>query len=282
MDTACLEHRLTAGERRQFEEQGYLIVEDALPEDWRRALIAAVDRVDTEERRRHGYGSHHQLLLEGFIERDPAFLELLDWPRTFPKVWGLLGWNIYAYHTHLGVNPPVAPDQPRETRRLHWHQDSGRVNLDIATHPRPRLSLKVAYFLTDMREPGQGNFSIIPGSHLHDTLAQPADRVSDPPGAMPVCVGPGTAVFFDRRLWHSASPNWSDRTRKVLFYGYAYRWLQPVVHLTWPTEVLEACSPIRRQLLGASARRVNSSYFPGDADVPLRGWLREHQPDDSA
>ena len=282
MDTACLEHRLTREERRHFEEQGYLIVEDALPEDRLRTLIGAVDRVDGEERRRHNLGPHHQLLLEGLIEHDPAFVDLVDWPRTFPKVWGVLGWNLYVYHSHLGVNPPVAPDQPRVKQSLHWHQDSGRVNADIETHPRPRLSLKVAYFLTDMREPGQGNFSIIPGSHLQDALERPADGVSDPPGATPVCVAPGTAVFFDRRLWHSASPNWSTGTRKVLFYGYAHRWIRPVVETTIPPEVLEASGPIRRQLLGATARRVNSHYFPGDADVPLRVWLREHRPDDAS
>ena len=37
---------------------------------------------------------------------------------------------------------------------------------------------------------------------------------------------PGTAVFFDRRLWHAPSPNWSEVTRKVLFYGYGYRWIR--------------------------------------------------------
>ena len=150
-------------------------MEDALPEDRLRTLIGAVDRVDGEDGR-HNLGPHHQLLLEGLIEHDPAFVDLVDWPRTFPKVWGVLGWNLYVYHSHLGVNPPVAPDQPRVKQSLHWHQDSGRVNADIETHPRPRLSLKVAYFLTDMREPGQGNFSIIPKVTCKM-------RLSDPPTA---------------------------------------------------------------------------------------------------
>jgi ectoine hydroxylase-related dioxygenase (phytanoyl-CoA dioxygenase family) len=33
---------------------------------------------------------------------------------------------------------------------------------------------------------------------------------------MLVLAAPGTAVFFDQRLWHMASP-WSNATRKVLF-----------------------------------------------------------------
>jgi hypothetical protein len=42
--------------------------------------------------------------------------------------------------------------------RLEWHQDSGRLNVDFESNPRPRISLKVGYFLTDTTEVGRGNF----------------------------------------------------------------------------------------------------------------------------
>lgn len=280
MDPACLEYRLTPAEREQFESQGYLIVEEALPPDLVENLTAAVDAIHAMKRR-VGLGPHDNLFFPNFVGRDPLFVELLDWPRTFPKVWGILGWNIYLYHSHLGVNPPQAPDKPRQWKTLGWHQDSGRVNLDIETHPRPRLSLKIAYFLSDVSEPGRGNFYIIPGSHLQDHLDKPTDGVSDPPGAMPVCVTPGTAVFFDRRLWHAASPNWSSVTRKVLFYGYGYRWLRTKDDMTIPPEIWATCSPIRRQLLG-DGLNANGHYTPQEGDVPLRSWLREHCPEEAA
>jgi ectoine hydroxylase-related dioxygenase (phytanoyl-CoA dioxygenase family) len=147
-------------------------------------------------------------------------------------------------------------------------------------HPRPRLSLKVGYFLTDLSTPGRGNFWIVPGSHRRDSLELPTDGASNPPGAMPVCVPPGTAVLFDRRLWHAASPNTTDGSkRKVLFYGYGYRWIRTKDDMTIPDEVMERADPIRRQLLGWSTN-ANGRYSPTDADVPLRGWLREHRPED--
>jgi hypothetical protein len=134
----------------------------------------------------------------------------------------------------------------------------------------------VAYFLSDTSEPGRGNFWVIPGSHLCDTLKLPEDRVGQPAGARPVLAKPGTAVFFDRRLWHTASPNWSTVTRKVLFYGYGYRWIRTkddmTVHGLWGRS-----DPIRRQLLGDGIN-ANGRYSPTDADVPLRVWLREHSP----
>jgi hypothetical protein len=277
MDTDCLRYALTAEERQQFETEGYLIVPDALPATQIERLLAAVDRLDAEERRNR-LGPHDGLFYPNFVWRDPAFVELVDCPRTIPKVWGLLGWNIYLYHCHFGVNPPVAPDADRSKKTLGWHQDSGRVNVEIESRPRPRLSLKIAYFLTDMTEPGRGNFWIIPGSHLRDTLERPENGVADPEGAMPVCVPAGTAVFFDRRLWHAASPNHSDRTRKVLFYGYGYRWLRTKDDMTIPTELLERSDPIRRQLLGGGIN-ANGRFSPTDDDVPLRVWLRAHQPE---
>lgn len=275
MDPTCLAHRLTAEERRHFEETGLLIVNDALPPDLTERLTAAVDRIWTREREEKGISPHDALFYPNFVGKDDVFVELLDWPLIFPKVWGILGWNIYLYHSHLGVTPPVAPGTERENKRLGWHQDSGRVNVEMESHPRPRLSLKVGYFLSDTTQPERGNFYVIPGSHLRDALEFPEDGVSNPPGATPVCVPPGTAVLFDRRLWHSASPNYSSITRKVLFYGYGYRWLRTKDDMT-VAHVLERCTdPIQRQLLGDGIN-ANGRFSPTDADVPLKGWLEEH------
>jgi ectoine hydroxylase-related dioxygenase (phytanoyl-CoA dioxygenase family) len=280
MDTSCLAYCLTDEERKQFNEQGYLIVEDALPPEMTERLIAATDKIHAQ-RRAEGLGPHESLFFPNFVWRDPAFTEIADWYKTFPKVWSILGWNIYLYHCHLGVNPPVAPDADRSKKTLGWHQDSGRVNVEMESHPRPRLSLKIGFFLTDMTEPGRGNFWVIPGSHLQDTLEKPLNGIDDPPGAMPVCVKPGTAVFFDRRLWHAASPNHSqNHTRKVLFYGYGYRWIRTKDDMTIPRELMEASDPIRKQVLGYGTN-ANGFFSPKDDDVPLRVWLREHRPQDA-
>lgn len=191
-----------------------------------------------------------------------------------PKVWDILGWNIYLYHAHLIVTPPTGLSESSKT--FGWHQDSGRINRDIETSPRPRISLKVAYFLSDVSEPGRGNFWIVPNSHLNDNLQIPKGE-GQPEGAIPVCVKPGTAVFFDRRLWHAASPNWSEVTRKVLFYGYGYRWIRTKDEMTVQS-LWEKCDPIQRQLLGDGVN-CNGYYTPTDEDAPLKVWLQEHRPE---
>ncbi len=273
MDTSCLDYCLSEEERLAFEQDGFFAVEDALPPQLVADLIGVVDRVDAQSRKEKGLGPHEPNLLLDFIGKDDLFLELLDWSKTFPKVWGILGWHIQLYHSHLVTLPPVAPGAARQKRRLGWHQDSGRLNIELEGNPRPRVSLKVAYFLTDTTELDRGNFTVVPGSHRRNELEMPAEETADPEGATPVCAKPGTAVFFDRRLWHSAGINRSI-TRKVLFYGYSYRWLRPRDDMT-VSHYMDRCDPIRRQLLGAGTGGMGYTS-PGEADVPLRAWMREH------
>ena len=276
METTALQFRLTDAEQRHFNEQGYLIVEDALDSE---QILRLTELTDTAYATKlaAGFDPAAALFYPNFIPDAPEFADLVDYEKILPKVWGILGWNIYLYHAHLIVTPPSG--KARDNKTFGWHQDSGRVNQEMESHPRPRLSLKVAYFLSDTSEEGRGNFWILPGSHLNDTLVLPQDKLGQPEGAIPVRVKPGTAVFFDRRLWHTASPNWSDVTRKILFYGYGYRWIRTKDDMTvrdlWPQS-----DPTRKQLLGYGTS-CNGFYSPTDDDVPLRAWLREHSPDEA-
>jgi ectoine hydroxylase-related dioxygenase (phytanoyl-CoA dioxygenase family) len=137
----------------------------------------------------------------------------------------------------------------------HWHQDGGRQNRELETSPRPRLSVKLAFWLSDVSEPGRGNLTLIPGSHRQDRLDGPPRRDviwPGPRGAIQVLANPGDAVFFDRRIWHARSDNYSDLVRKVVFVGYTYRWItirDDVADLP-VTPMWSALSPVQRQLLG--------------------------------
>lgn len=274
MDRQCLEYCLTEDEKQEFEENGFLIVEDALPEDKVEKLIMAFDHVGAEHLGKDKLPSDASFNILDFVGRDEIFIELLDWYKTFPKVWGILGWNIKLYHSHLIALPPIPEEEREKKRRLGWHQDSGRLNIELEGNPRPRVSLKVAYFLTDTSISGRGNFSVIPGSQKLNRLQMPDDDRSDPENATPVYAKPGTAVFFDRRLWHAVGRNTSDITRKVLFYGYSYRWLQPRDDMT-VEHFMKKSDPIRQQILGKSTGGMGYTS-PGDKDVPLRAWIQEN------
>lgn len=275
MDATCLQHQLTDQEKAAFERDGYLIVEDAIPRQMVDELIPISDHIDAQERERLGLTPEARVNHYDFIGKHDAYLPLLDWPTTFPKVWGLLNWHIQLYHTHMTYTPPEPVGHSLEEHGLGlgWHQDSGTLNQDLESTPRPRVSIKIAYFLSDTTQTGRGNFYVLPGSHLQDAFPG-EDRKGLVEGGIPVCVPPGTAVYFDRRLWHSGSHNYWQEPRRVLFYGYSYRWLRPRDDMT-VAHYLDRCDSIQQQLLGVTHSGGRGYTSPTDEDAPLRVWLEE-------
>jgi ectoine hydroxylase len=195
----------------RFERDGYVIIPAALPTAEVRRLRALTERI----RRSESAGSDGAVHALGFIGREPGFANLVDHPRVLDLVCAALGWNVHVYHCHLDVHPPVRADGAPPWR---WHQDGGRQNLEIESNPRPRLSVKVAWFLSGVSRAGRGNLQVIPGSHRRNRLPRPDDPargVPPPDGAIEVMAAAGTAVVFDRRLWHARSDHHSRTTRRA-------------------------------------------------------------------
>jgi ectoine hydroxylase-related dioxygenase (phytanoyl-CoA dioxygenase family) len=97
-------------------------------------------------------------------------------------------------------------------------------------------------------------------------------------------------VFFDRRIWHTRSRNYSQHTRKAVFFGYTYRWtatrddIAPIRASGW----FGRLTPVQQQLLGGAedlpfVSRADRLRSPGGdhawghdpAATPLYGWLKE-------
>jgi ectoine hydroxylase-related dioxygenase (phytanoyl-CoA dioxygenase family) len=268
--TPELEHQLD-----ELERNGYVMIENAIEPELLGRVTAIVDRVQAEEQaagRAAADGSIHTLEV---IDRDRTLPDLMVNPRVFPLICSALGWNIHLYHSHIDVHPPLT-EPPRPVWR--WHQDGGRQNLEIETQPtRPKLSVKVAYFVSDASEADRGNMLVIPGSHLSNTLPRPEHPelgFEQPEGHVQVLAAPGTACVFDRRIWHGRSDNMSQVTRKGVFMGYTYRWMRPR-HSHAPDAGYADLDPVQAQLLGASTTQLGH-WIPKDEDVPLKAWMREN------
>ena len=103
-------------------------------------------------------------------------------------------------------------------------------------------------------------------------------------------------VLFDRRTWHSRGNNYSDVTRKVVFMGYSYRWMRGLDYNLMEEDLLERCTPIRRQVSASRCLRfdvailtdclrfqllgdgvnIKGWWQPTEEDVPLKGFLAEN------
>jgi hypothetical protein len=269
---------MTAGQRAAFDRDRYLIIRRALRPDETAAAREAIDRVYATEARAGRLGPDGSMHLLSAVTNCPRVAGLTDHPATFGCVWSVLGWNIHVYHSHLDVHPPVRGPVPF---RFGWHQDGGRQNREIETTPRPRLSVKLAYWLSDVSAPGRGNLKVVPGSHLTNWIDGPPRRDipwPDPGGAIEVTAGPGDAVFFDRRIWHTRSRNYSGPTRKAVFFGYTYRWaairddIAPIRASGW----FGRLTPVQQQLLGGAEDAGGDHAWGHDPeDTPLYGWLKE-------
>jgi hypothetical protein len=253
---AALGEPMTTVERARFERDGFLLLPGVLDPDevdrYRRGLDAV-----------HPGGVLHEL---GAVAACPTVVDLVDHPAVLGRVSSVLGWNLHVYHSHLDVHPPVPADQPE---RFVWHQDGGRQNLDLETDPRARLSVKVAWWLSDLSEAGRGNLRVIPGSHRRNTLDRPPNPDvpwPEPAGAVDVLAEPGDALLFDRRLWHARSDNHSAVVRQAIFVAYTYRWIvsrDPVADDD-PT-----MTPIQRQLLGLDDHEGDDAWGRFPERVPL-------------
>jgi len=194
----------------------------------------------------------------------PALMDLGVDTRLLPVLAGALTPNIHIYHSHIDVHPPEE-DKPNAWR---WHEDGGRQTADLDY--RARLSVKLAWWLSDCDAPGYGNMEAIPGSN-HWTDPLPRTPGQDPEGAVPVLAKAGDVTLFERRVWHGRTTNLSERTRAVVFYGYSPRW---VTQREYPSaEQLAAAEgdPIRRQLIGAPDW---DTCHVGKAELPVYQHLQ--------
>ena len=148
--------------------------------------------------------------------------------------------------------PPLPPEERDKPKRLGWHQDSRKAQHRIGRQSASTRIIEGRLFSDRYIRPRSRQLlRDNPGSHHFNKIEMPEDNTADPENATPVLVKPGTAVFFDRRLWHAAGRNTSDIVRKVLFYGYSYRWLQPRDDMT-VEHFMEHADPIRQQIMGKS------------------------------
>jgi ectoine hydroxylase-related dioxygenase (phytanoyl-CoA dioxygenase family) len=259
-------------QRRSFDEDGFLVVRKALDTGTAAQLIEEGDRraeaflnkpevLDRPE--------YNHLDLRPGLLKDQALFDLVSHSTTVPLIVQLMGPNIHLHSTALIYKRPESADAP--SFRRGWHRDI-RIPRDLGHQRLPLVGIKICYCLTDFHQPNSGMTLFARGSHLsQDALAIPKDQI-DPPKfeTCDLAMDAGDAVLFENRIFHTAAPNRSNRTSRVLMYGYSYRWMKPEVYLDVPDAgLLDRADPITRQLLGGY-RDVDTQPWA------LQQWAKRH------
>jgi ectoine hydroxylase-related dioxygenase (phytanoyl-CoA dioxygenase family) len=279
---------LTQLQRERFDEQGFLIIDNALSPD---QLNKLVDVVDGLYAKYGGRADSGRLEMRNVIEHHPCLRDLISHRLILPLVVDLLGANIKMRSTHLDIRPPLKRESV--TNKLgsdrwgepeQWHVDGPIFGYPLVHDLLPLTEIKVGFYLSDVSNPESGQLCVISGSHKLDYRAL---AHSSPPdeSVFRVAVRPGSAVLFRTGIWHCVSPNLSELTRKVLYYAYTYRWIHPSDYMTQSPELLAACTPIQRQLLGAplssvgplgpepETRPESFFWFYEPSNLPILEWF---------
>lgn len=294
---------MTPQQKCDFEEKGYIILEDFFGADELARLLDAIDEVADRVRQAKGLGPNDPFAIRNALAHHAAFLDLIDHPKMLPLVVDAIGWNIQIRTTHLDYRPPYPQDlQPGAVgtgkgadhqagyRNVIWHPDLANLFEATSLDGRlPFMELKVFYVLSDLTESNSGNLWVAPGSHQRTPQELRAlDYKVDPAEAVELRLPPGAAVLWRTAVWHCVGPNLSNKTRKIMHIGYHHRWMRPTDYLQQAPELIAASSPIRRQLLGALPSGGNAlgddpDFHPSSQywltqnrdDVPLRAWYEE-------
>ena len=291
---------MTPAQERDFEEKGFVVLDDFLDEPEVDRLLAAVEEVAARVRESSGLGPEEPFAVRNALAHHEAFLDLVDHPKALPLVVDAIGWNIQIRTSHLDYRPPypegmragavgLGDGEDQEAyRNVNWHPDLAGNYLFEAPSLDGRLpfmEIKIFYALSDLGESNRGNLWVVPGSHLRPVRELREGGGVDMEDAVELRTPPGTAVLWRTATWHCVGPNLSDRTRKIMHVGYHYRWLRPTDYVEQDPALIARCSPIRRQLLGALSPGSHPlgeepEFHPASQywitrnreDVPLKAW----------
>jgi len=264
--------KLTEEQRQAFAEDGYLVVREALDQETVDRLLAEADRLAAPflyKPEIAGKPEYNHLDLRRGLLKERTLLALVANSTTVPLVVQLLSPNIHLHSTTVIYKRPETRDAP--SFRRGWHRDI-RIPKDLGHEQLPLVGIKICYCLTEFHEPNCGMTLMARGTHLRTEPLKIPKGAVDPLGVevKDLQLNAGDALFFENRIFHTAAPNRSDRTSKVVIYGYAYRWMKPEVYLENPDEQqLVNVDPITRQLLGGYR----------DVDTPawaLERWAKRH------
>jgi ectoine hydroxylase-related dioxygenase (phytanoyl-CoA dioxygenase family) len=294
---------MTPAQRQDFDENGFIILENFLTPEELSELLNAVDRVGARARSDRGLAPDSGFTVQNALAHDEAFLSLIDHPRMLPLVVDVMGWNIQIRVTHLNYRVPYpeglrlgelgrgdGDDLKAGYDNVQWHADlMDSFEATSMDGVLPFLEVKAGYYLTDLTKHNSGALAVVPGSHRRRVQElRDLDFRVDPKEVFEVNVPAGSAILFRTSIWHCVTPNLSDHVRKVLYVGYNHRWIRPVDYVEQDPELVARSSPIRRQLLGTLATGNPSlgdnPWHPASRfyhvlnwdDVPLKEWMERH------
>ncbi|MBT3270515.1 hypothetical protein HN371_25450 [Candidatus Poribacteria bacterium] len=183
--------------------RGYLLRERLFAGDELRDLRAALDDVEAREKEAIGVSMSRRfggLFLRHLMDKDEAFLRLLNYPPTLSIARAVLGPLVQVRGLSARISYPGADNQP-----THWHGHHRVLSDPLPRFFCPPQALDCLIYLDELNDPN-GPVCILPGSHLRHTVHPDGDDHADVPGQVAVRAPAGTCVIIHSSLWRRAMP----------------------------------------------------------------------------
>ena len=241
-----------------FEEEGIVVIEDAIDPEAAEEYRAAIGRTAPAAKTfaETGYAA-----LQNIVERDPAFAGLIDHERHVGFAYDLFGEQLKLHQCQYFLRPPGGKQYNI------WHPDGARVLPYGVFSPQLPLQIKIGYWLTDLPRDKMGNLVVIPGSH-REQYNDAYDTHENAPGERVMCLKAGTMTVMHSSIWHRVEPNESDVTRQNIFVAYCPAWLTAADRVLSDPEWLAGLNREQRIIMRSYTNAYHSAKPPAE-DFPL-------------
>ena len=264
---------LSKEDRSFWEENGYVVVHNAVPQQNLDAMVATIWEfleMDPEcEEDWYKYQPYTRdnmcspISAGGMVEiyQHQALWDNRQYPKVhqaFAEIWG--DEKLWVSLDRANMKPPARIDRPEWCSKgmIHW-------DVDMTQQPVP-FGVQGVLYLTDTAE-DQGGFQCVPGFHrMFDewVKTQPADRDKRRPDLAGLTVQSIAGQAGDLLIWHRllAHGNGHNRSTRPRLAQYITMSLAPTNR-----------EAKRQERITAWQERRPTPNWPGDA----RDWEHQHQ-----
>lgn len=255
---------ISASQKRQLDEEGYFIVENAMSKSDVKKICDAFETIHATEAGQGGHEVHVEpgaRRLSNIFNKSDAFDVCLNIPVVLAAAHYMLG-EIKVHGSNL-----------RDPNQGYGQQD---LHVDVPKRFVDDWWVMNAMLMFDDMTLTNGPTRIVPGSHLwpainvpyvnigdwepeplsaEDQKRIPKDLAAPYPGEIMITAPAGAAIICNASMWHSGTSKKDDAHRRMLHMTYTRRdlpqQLTQIDHLT--KGLYDRMSPVHRYLLEIEA-----------------------------
>jgi ectoine hydroxylase-related dioxygenase (phytanoyl-CoA dioxygenase family) len=206
---------MNAQQRRQLDEQGYLVFRNLLPSKKIDTILARLEELWATEGDHAGEENYIEVgvrRLANLANKGEIFRELYAHPQILEVIEAVMGPQIRASM----VNARDVPPYTGVRMPFHMDSDKGRVRDEKG------YCAATAIWMLDEFSAANGATAFVPGTHLLGKSPKEVltDLNASHPDEIVIEGQPGDVLVFNGHCWHAGRPNETDSHRRAVLIHY--------------------------------------------------------------